>query len=137
MTPNNKSYSLYSLPVQLFKYTKRLTSKPVALILNTSVQSGKYPSKLKLSKIIPILKSGNESDSNMYRTISLLSVFNRIFEKLTYNCLIKFVKKLGLLDNAQYGFRSSSSTDPRYSGYSQHYSKQHEQETFFVPYLLI
>ena len=34
--------------------------------------------------------------------------FNRIVEKLTYNRLIKYVEKLGLLDNAQYGFRSSS-----------------------------
>lgn len=110
MTPNNKSYGLYSFPVLLLKCAKHLISKPLAQILNTSVQNGKYPSKLKLSKVIPIYKSDDESDPNNYRPISLLSVFNRIFEKLMYNRLINFVEKLGLLDNAQYGFRSGSST---------------------------
>ena len=62
------------------------------------------------NKVIPIFKSDDETDPNNYRPISLLSVFNRIFEKLTYKRLTKYVEKLGLLDNAQYGFRSSSST---------------------------
>ena len=34
--------------------------------------------------IIPIFKSGYETDANNYRPISLLSCFNRIFEKLVF-----------------------------------------------------
>ena len=59
--------------------------------------------ELKLSNVIPIFRSDDESDPNNYRPISLLSVFNRFFEKLLYNRLINFFEKRGQLDNAYYG----------------------------------
>ena len=37
-----------------------------------------------MSKIIPIFKADDETEPNNYRPISLLSNFNRIFEKLMY-----------------------------------------------------
>ena len=38
-----------------------------------------------MSKIIPILKADDETDTCNYRPISLLSNFNRIFEKIMYD----------------------------------------------------
>ena len=55
-------------------------------------------------------KSGDELDANNYRPISLLSNFNRIFEKLMYSKMISFIEENGLLYQAQYGFRKSHST---------------------------
>ena len=40
----------------------------------------------------------------------MLSIFNRIFEKLVYKRLIKFVNKHNILYSSQYGFRSRHST---------------------------
>ena len=40
----------------------------------------------------------------------MLSVFNRIFEKLMYNRLIQFIEHNKLLNNVQYGFRTGHST---------------------------
>ena len=41
----------------------------------------------------------------------MLSIFNRIFEKLAYKRLIKFVNKhINILNSSQYGFRSRHST---------------------------
>ena len=37
--------------------------------------------------------------------ISLLSVFNRIFEKTMYRRLKSFLEKNGILHDSQYGFR--------------------------------
>ena len=71
---------------------------------------GKYPSKLKLSKITPIFKSGEDNDANNYRPISLLSNFNRIFEKIMYNRMKDYIDKLNLLYSSQYGFRKGHST---------------------------
>ena len=42
---------------------------------NRSIESGIYPSKLKLAKVVPVLKSEDELDPNNYRSISLLSIF--------------------------------------------------------------
>ena len=75
-----------------------------------SVQKGVFPSKLKEAKVIPVYKSDDETEPGNYRPISLLSVFNRIFEKLMYHCLNSFLDKNNVLFKAQYGFREKHST---------------------------
>ena len=62
------------------------------------------------AKIIPIYKGDDETDPSSYRPISLLSVFNRIFEKIMYNRLKSYIEDNEILYKAQYGFRESFST---------------------------
>ena len=80
---NNKSCArgLYSCPTQLLKYSCNIISPALSHIFNLSVILGVYPLKVKISKITPIYKSEDETDPSNYRPISLLSNFNRIFEK--------------------------------------------------------
>ena len=108
--PNNKAYGLYSCPVSILKLSSHIISQPLAQIFNVSVSSGSFPAKLKTAKVVPVFKSGDESKPGNYRPISLLSIFNRIFEKLVYKRLIKFVNKHNILYSSQYGFRSRHST---------------------------
>ena len=75
-----------------------------------SVQKGVFPSKLKEAKVIPVYKSDDETEPGNYRPISLLSVFNRIFEKLMYQRLNSFLAKNNVLFKAQYCFREKHST---------------------------
>jgi retron-type reverse transcriptase len=75
-----------------------------------SVESGIYPDKLKHAKVIPIFKNDRETDPSNYRPISLLSIFNRIFEKVMYERLKKFLEKYNILYENQYGFREKRST---------------------------
>ena len=58
--------------------------------MNMSVSQGQYPSKLKHAKVIPIYKGEDKSPGN-YRPISLLSNFNRIFEKVMFKRLKAFL----------------------------------------------
>ena len=78
--------------------------------MNASILEGTYPDKLKLAKVIPIFKSGDDFDPNNYRPISLLSVFNRIFEKLMYKRLKSFFEVNDLFYESQYSFREKHST---------------------------
>ena len=75
-----------------------------------SVQKGVFPSKLKEAKVIPVYKSDDETEPGNYRPISLLSCFNRIFEKLMYHRLNSFLDKNNVLFKAQYGIREKHST---------------------------
>ena len=95
---------------QSVKLSSHIISKPLAQIFNVSVSSGSFPANLKTAKVVPVFKSGDESKPGNYRPISLLSIFNRIFEKLVYKRLIKFVNKHNILYSSQYGFRSRHST---------------------------
>ena len=74
------------------------------------VQTGIYPSKLKGAKVIPVNKTGDRSEPGNYRPISVLSVFNRLFERLMHERLTSFIEKKKILYNAQYGFRANCST---------------------------
>ena len=62
---------------------------------------------LKLPKLRRYL---NEADANNYRPISLLSNFNRIFEKIMYKRMTSYIEKHNLLYTSQYGFRKGHST---------------------------
>ena len=63
-----------------------------------------------MSKVKPIFKADDETSASNYKTISLLSNFNRIFEKIMYNRMKDFIEKHDLLHSSQYGFRQANST---------------------------
>ena len=109
--PNSKSHGLYSCPTELLKYSHKILSKTLASMFNLSISLGKFPSKLKQSKIIPIFKSDDKTDPNNYRPISLLSNFNKIFEKLMYSRMKTFITKTNIFNTSQYGFREGHSTE--------------------------
>ena len=44
-----------------------------------------------MAKISPVFKSDDDTDANNYRPISLLSNFNRVFEKIIYNRLTSYI----------------------------------------------
>ena len=58
-----------------------------------------------MSKVIPIDKGGDITDSTNFRPISTLSAFRQIFEKLVYKQLIRFIEKYDILCQYQFGFR--------------------------------
>ena len=108
--PRNKAYGLYSCPIHTLSGSKHIISGPLSNIFNISVQEGVFPSKLKQAKVISVYKSDDETDPGNYRPISLLSIFNRIFEKLMYQLLKTFLDKNDTLFKSQYGFREKHST---------------------------
>ena len=66
---------------------------PQTYIYNKSYQEGGFPDNMKISTVIPILKSGQNSILSNYRPISLLSQFSKIFEKLFERMLSCFLEK--------------------------------------------
>ena len=67
--PSNKSHGLYSCPTQLLKYLSNVVSSTLAEIINLSISSGMYPTKLEMAKIIPIFKAEDDTNTNNYRPI--------------------------------------------------------------------
>ena len=53
-----------------------------------SLQSGIFPDKLKIAKVVPIFKAGEDNINSYvhnYRQISLQSCFSKIIERVVYN----------------------------------------------------
>ncbi len=60
-----------SISLILLKASINSIAKPLNCRINQSLKTGRFPSKLKLAKIIPIFKKGDEHDFSNYRPISL------------------------------------------------------------------
>ena len=83
---------------------------PLCKIINTSFNSGMFPDALKIVKVVPIYKRGPDSDVNNYRPISLLSIFDKIIEKIMHSRLYEFLENNDILFENQFGFRKYKST---------------------------
>ena len=106
-----KSVGPNSIPIKLLKIIGWSVSPFLALLVNQSFQSGTFPDKLKVAKVISIFKKGNPELPSNYRPISLLSIFSKIFEKLMYRRLYKFLEIHNVLYSLQFGFQENHSID--------------------------
>ena len=80
----NKSTGPQSIPIKLLKLIPDLILVPLCTIISLSFLTGKYPDALKICKVIPVHKGGAKDDLNNYRPIYLLSIFDKIIEKLMH-----------------------------------------------------
>ena len=83
----------------------------IAELVNLSFSTGKFPSSLKVSKVIPVFKKASPLDPSNYRPISLLSNIDKIFEKLMYSRVVLFLESNSAIYPKQFGFRKAHSTN--------------------------
>ena len=82
----------------------------MSFICNRSFTAGVFPNEIKVAKVIPLFKKGDNMCISNYRPVSLLSVFSKILERLMYNRIMEYVNKHDILYNYQFGFRKNHST---------------------------
>ena len=88
-----KSLGPNSIPLKILKILSPVISPLLSQIINESFQTGIFPDKMKLAKVIPLFKKGCVLTASNYRTISLLPIFSKITEKDMYERLYKFLEK--------------------------------------------
>ena len=84
---------------------------PIKYIFNLSLKNGIFPEKLKIARVTPIFKSGEEELVNNYRPISVLPCFSKILERIMYNRLYSFLLDNNILYDKQFGFQKEHSTE--------------------------
>jgi hypothetical protein len=105
------SYGHDTISPKLVKITQDAIIKPLVHIINQSLLTGIVPKNMKLAKIVPIFKNGDNSCIKNYRPISLLPTFSKLLERIVYNRLYKYLTINNLLSPCQYGFQKNKSTD--------------------------
>jgi len=98
------------IPENLVKQCMQLIKGPLAHIYNLSLNSGVFPDIWKTAKVKPLYKKGDKYDMKNYRPISIIHVFAKLLERLTYN-RISFLYENNILSEAQNGFRKGKSID--------------------------
>ena len=107
----SKSVGPNSIPIELLKVIGSSISPLLGLLVNQSFQSGTFPNKLKIARVISLFKKGNPELPSNYRPISLLPIFSKIFEKLMYRRLYRFLEIHKVLYSLQFGFQENHSID--------------------------
>ena len=69
-------------PGNLLKIAADILAPSLTKIFNKSLSTGIYPNDWKLARVVPVFKSGDRSDMNNYRPISIISSVSKIFEKI-------------------------------------------------------
>ena len=75
---------------------------------NSSLDTGSFPSELKLADVIPVHKKGAKTDKGNYRPISLLPALSKVLEKLVSIQLLHLIQNK--LSKYLCGFRKGFST---------------------------
>ncbi|CAH2252093.1 jg13882 [Pararge aegeria aegeria] len=107
---DKKTNDLWGISVNVVKSLIDIVAPDLALIFNNCIDCGVFPDLMKLSKIVPLFKSGSTSDPTNFRPVSVLPSFSKIFEKLILNQLLYHFHKYNLLHIKQFGFTRGRST---------------------------
>jgi hypothetical protein len=100
-----------NIPMILIKNSVEFIIVPLMNIISLSLETGVFPEKLKMAKVIPIFKADDPESFKNYRPISILSNFSKFFERVMHIRLSEFVQKYEILYCYQFGFRKNHSTD--------------------------
>lgn len=79
--------------------------------INTSFETGTFPSCLKIAEVVPLFKSGDHDSPSNYRPVSLLPTLSKIIEKLVKKRILDFLHRNKVLCAEQFGFHASKSTN--------------------------
>jgi len=107
---NKISHGHDQISTKLVKQSINYIANPLSHIINQSMCTGIVPYDMKIAKVTPIFKSGDQHSFNNYRPISILPAFSKILEKTIALKLIKFLESQNLIYKHQYGFRPKHST---------------------------
>lgn len=97
-----------NFPAIFLKKTFTSISAPLAIIYNKSLMEGHFPTRWKASFITPKFKSGNRSEVENYRPISILCAMSKVFEPIVFNQLYIHIKPY--ISSSQQGFVPGRST---------------------------
>ena len=105
----NKAHGPDDISIRMIEICDKSLLKPLTDLFENSIESFCYPDNWKKSFIILVHKKNVKQLVKIYRPISLLSIFGKIFEKIIFNRIYDFLSKEQLLNLKQSVFRLSDS----------------------------
>ncbi len=102
----NKAMGLDKISARMLKETASSISPMVSAIFNISLSTGTLPDTWKSSLVVPVPKSGDPTNPDNYRPISLLPIVSKVLEKHICDLLLDHFN----ISDEQWGFQAGKST---------------------------
>ena len=132
----NKGNKILDIHPTLLKENHDLFSHQLSDLYNLSVKEVEFPNRSKVGKVNPVHKVGPTDIIDNYRPISVLSVFSKIFEKLTLTRMENFAHRQKILTPCQFGFRHGRSTTHAIIEFMSHLIPAYHGKMFSVCFFL-
>ena len=93
----------------MIKICGKSICKLLQLIFSQCIDTGSFPLEWKKANVVPVHKKGDKQCLKNYRPVSLLPVCGKIFERLIFNEMFRFLIENNLISSNQSGFKSGDS----------------------------
>ena len=93
----NKSPGFDDINFTVLKNCFGALHKPLLHVFNLSRIKGICPDDLKIARVTPVFKGGDDKELGNYRPISVLPCFSKILERIMYNRLYNHLVKNKIL----------------------------------------
>ena len=87
---SSKASSPNNIPYRILFLLKNEILEQLADLFNLSFMTGVFPAVLKTAKVVPVFKKDSRLDYSNYHPIFLLSIIEKILEKIKYKKLYNF-----------------------------------------------
>ena len=88
----NKGNSLLDIKPRVLLMVADVIIPIIVHLYNLGIACGLYPDALKVGRVVPTFKSGEQTKVGNYRPITVLSTINKIFETLTCKRMRSFIE---------------------------------------------
>ena len=107
---SKKSFGHDGISSEVLKLGADVLAVPLTFIINISIQTGKFPTNWKISKVKPLHKKENKTSMKNYRPIALLPVAGMVLEKIVALQIEEFFEDNKLFGAFQFGFQKHKNT---------------------------
>ena len=106
----NKAIGLDKISAKLLKDASEVIAPIIQKLINMSITQCCFPNLWKSAKVTALFKSGDATNCDNYRPISILPTVSKILERTVKSQLYSYLEENSLLYTQQSGFRSKTST---------------------------
>ena len=89
----DKAYGWDNISIRMIKLCGKSIARPLSLIFQSILNDGVFPDDWKKIDIFPRHKKDSKNFIKNYRSISLLPIFSKVFERLIYISLYNYFSK--------------------------------------------
>ena len=108
---NNKAPGTDKIPSRVITESAPVIIPSITSIINSSFNSGVFPSAWKMAEVCPIPKEGDHEEASNNRPISLLPILSKVCEKVALDQLTSYLREKQRLASNQSGNKKWDSTE--------------------------
>ena len=108
---NSKSSGADGITVGMLRQTFSVIGPHLLRIVNGTIRAGNLPDDWKVAMVTPLFKSGDVTDVNCFRPVSVLPIVSKLTERVICDQLVDYLTSHDIICTEQHGVRRGHSTE--------------------------